>query len=256
MTTPMHQQRLAHAFVELAGSAVTDPTGLLATLASFGPRLLDSYAATVLYVSDERTGPQLTGTDEELVRLERDATEWGEGPGHDACRTGRPVQSSALGDARAQHDWPRYAPRALDLGYRRAAALPLCDGAQANETLGALILLFAADAPLPADVLALAQSLTDATGFALARNRELRESQALADQLGQALTSRVVIEQAKGVLAASLSVSMDEAFAVLRGHARSHQRRLPDLAREVVAGRLSPEIFNPSGDRARQVRER
>ncbi|MEI5098871.1 ANTAR domain-containing protein [Streptomyces sp. PmtG] len=72
----------------------------------------------------------------------------------------------------------------------------------------------------------------------LLREDDLRESRTLADQLQTALTSRLAIEQAKGILAARRSLSMDEAFTVLRGYARSHQRKLAGVAQDVVEGRL------------------
>ena len=92
--------------------------------------------------------------------------------------------------------------------------------------------------PLPAGLLELGQSLTDAAGWNLERERRLSESRTLADQLGQALTSRIVIEQAKGTLAARHSITVDEAFRILRSHARSHRRRLTEVAQEVVERRL------------------
>ncbi|MFD7816249.1 ANTAR domain-containing protein [Streptomyces sp. NPDC059785] len=241
MTTPMPQQRLAQAFVQLAGSSVTEPSdrsGLLGTLASQGPALLGSNAATVLYVPDGRSPAQLTGTDEKPLLLEQEAVERREGPAHEAYTGGRPVRDCHLESSETEQRWPQYAPRAVGLGYRRVAALPMPIGLGHQETLGALVLLRRDDDPFPADVLTLAQSLADAAGCALARHREMAESRALADQLGHALTSRVVIEQAKGVLAARLSVTVDEAFALLRRHARSKQRRLSEVAREVVDGRL------------------
>ncbi|MEU6251913.1 GAF and ANTAR domain-containing protein [Streptomyces sp. NPDC047043] len=238
MSKPVTQQRLAKAFVDLAASAVTDPsdpTGLLAALAAHGSELLDDCAAIVLYAPDDHTPPQVAGTGEELMRLARDAAHWSEGPGPEARRTGRPVPDTPLDGERAQRDWPRYAARAVQLGYGRAAALPLHVG---HNTLGALVLLGRDGTPLSPELLELGQSFTDVAGWTLERERRLNESRALADQLGQALTSRIVIEQAKGTLAARLSISVDEAFRLLRTHARSHRRRLTDVAREVVERRL------------------
>ncbi|MGQ4385061.1 ANTAR domain-containing protein [Streptomyces sp. SAS_270] len=242
MTTPFAPQRLARAFVELAGATLgepSDPSRVLATLASHGTDLLGCCAAMARYAPDGPASAQLAGTDGQLRQLERDALQWGEGPGHDAQTTGRTVPDAAIdGDHGTGRAWTRYAPRALALGYRRAAAFPMITDIGGEEATGALVLLCTSDAPLSAEVLDLAQSLTDAAAFALAQEREVRESRALAEQLGQALTSRVVIEQAKGVLAAGLSVSVDDAFARLRGHARAHRRRLPEVAQEVVDGRL------------------
>ncbi|WP_353698226.1 GAF and ANTAR domain-containing protein [Streptomyces sp. RG80] len=235
MIMPLSQQRIAQAFVDLAACGVTEPSRLLTVLADHGNGLLGDGAAIVLYAPDERAATQVAGTGEELLRLARDAVEWGEGPGPQARRTGRPVPDTALDEEPARRTWPRYTARARALGYGRAAALPLRVGA---ATPGALVLLGSGRTPLSRELLGLAQALTDAAGWALQRDRELRESRALADQLGQALTSRIVIEQAKGMLAARLSVTVDEAFQILRVHARSNRRRLTDVAGEVVRQRL------------------
>ncbi|MEU1275984.1 GAF and ANTAR domain-containing protein [Streptomyces sp. NPDC005799] len=235
MTDPVSQQRLAKAFVDLAAggasSEPSDPTGLLEALATHGTELLGDCAATVVYVPDDHAAAQVAGTGADLLRLARDAAVWGEGPGQHARRTGHPVPDTELDGERARRDWPRYTPRALELGYGRVAALPLHVGA---DTLGALVLLGRGrTAPRP-ELLELGQSLTDVAGWTLDRERRLSASRALADQLGEALTSRVIIEQAKGTLAARLSVTVDEAFRLLRSHARSHRRRLSEVAREVV----------------------
>ncbi|MFJ9116158.1 GAF and ANTAR domain-containing protein [Streptomyces sp. NPDC102394] len=238
MTKPVSQQRLAKAFVELAASPVAEPadlTGLLWALAEHGTELFGDCAANVLYFPDGQASAQVAGTGEELIDLARDAVDWDEGPGPEARRTGRPVPDTDLDGDRARRDWPRYARRARELGYGRAAAVPLRVGA---DTRGALALLGPGPTPLRPELLELGQSLTDVVGWTLDRERRLAESRALADQLGQALTSRIVIEQAKGTLAASLSISVDEAFQLLRSHARSHRRRLTDVAQDVVDRRL------------------
>ncbi|MBK3644445.1 GAF and ANTAR domain-containing protein [Streptomyces sp. MBT33] len=238
MTKSVSQRRLARAFVELAASPVADPadpTGLLRALAEHGTELFDDCAAIVLYCPDGRGPAQVTGTDESLMELAREAVAWDEGPGTEARSTGTPVPDTDLSGDRARRDWPRYARRARELGYGRAAAVPLHVGA---DTPGALVLLGPGGTALPAELLELGQSLTDVVGWTLDRERRLAESRALADQLGQALTTRIVIEQAKGTLAASLSISVDEAFHLLRSHARSRRRRLTDVAQDVVDRRL------------------
>lgn len=235
MTMPLPQQRIAQAFVDLAACGVTEPSRLLTVLADHGNGLLGDCAAIVLYTPDECSPTQVACTGEELMRLAHDAVTWGEGPGPQAHCTGLPIPDTALDDARTRRAWPRYTARAQALGYGRAAALPLRVG---DATPGALVLLGPGRTPLSRELLELAQALADAAGWALRRDGELRESRALADQLGQALTSRVVIEQAKGMLAARLSVTVDEAFQIMRAHARSNRRRLTDVAGEVVHLRL------------------
>ncbi|WP_405737767.1 GAF and ANTAR domain-containing protein [Streptomyces sp. NBC_00028] len=224
-------RRIAQAFVDLAACGVDEPSRLLAVLAAHGNGLLGDCAAVTLYAPDAHAPVEVAGTGEELMRLAREAVEWGEGPGPRAWHTGRPVPDTALDADQARCDWPRYTARARELGYGRVAALPLYVGA---DTLGALVLLGRGPAPLSPGLLELGQALTDAAGWALEHDRQLRASRALADQLGYALNSRVVIEQAKGMLAARLSVPVDEAFHILRAHARSHRRRLAEVAGEVV----------------------
>jgi hypothetical protein len=229
---------LARAFVDLAASPVTevsDPTGLLAALAAHGTQLLGECSAVVLCALDEHGPAGVTAVGEDLTLLANQAAGWGEGPGSESRRTGRPIPDTALDGDRAKRDWPRYSARALELGFGRVAALPLRVG---PDTLGALVLLGPGSTPLPAELLALGQALSDAAGWALERDRRLRETRVLAGQLEHALTSRIIIEQAKGTLAARHSISVDEAFRILRSHARSHRRRLTEVASEVVERRL------------------
>ncbi|MET7575584.1 ANTAR domain-containing protein [Streptomyces sp. NPDC005492] len=91
----------------------------------------------------------------------------------------------------------------------------------------------------------LGRSLADFTAVILERSREADRSRTLTAQLEHALTSRVVIEQAKGVLATRRAMTPDEAFDRLRKHARSRQRPLRDVAGEVVAGYADPELTDP-----------
>ena len=64
------------------------------------------------------------------------------------------------------------------------------------------------------------------------------EQQRISEQLQQALVSRLVIEQAKGMIAAQRQTSVDEAFLILRRHARDHHARLREIADAVVSGGL------------------
>jgi AmiR/NasT family two-component response regulator len=71
------------------------------------------------------------------------------------------------------------------------------------------------------------------------------EAQLVNEQLNEALTSRIVIEQAKGVLAERLGLEMGDAFATLRGYARSHNQRLADVSRSVIDGSLTAAALTP-----------
>ncbi|MER7397497.1 ANTAR domain-containing protein [Streptomyces sp. NPDC000151] len=237
MTTPA--QQIADVFVELSGGTAgtrLEVPELLATLARCSPGLLGVRAAGAEAAADDRAEPQVAGSEDGAQLLKQEALKWREGPGTDSRRSGRPLSGIAFDGPPARQRWPRYAPRALELGYARAAAFPLRTG---ERSVGALVLLgSAADDPVSEEAATLAQSLADFTALILMRDHELHASRTLSAQLEFALNSRVIIEQAKGVLATRHSLTMDGAFALLRGHARAHRRLLSDVAHDVVAGRL------------------
>jgi AmiR/NasT family two-component response regulator len=102
-----------------------------------------------------------------------------------------------------------------------------------SQVIGSLN-LFQDPGGLRGSELRLAQALADAATIGILQQRSVHRGEAVAGQLQQALTSRIVIEQAKGVLAERLKISADDAFEVLRGVARSRNRLLSDLARETA----------------------
>ncbi|MFE0174705.1 ANTAR domain-containing protein [Streptomyces sp. NPDC059002] len=248
MTT---EQRLADVFVALAGGPAAgspqDPTDLLGTLsilAHHSPPLLGVRAAAVVFVPGGREAPQVVSSDTRVYRMEYAAVGHREGPAHDCHHGDRRPAPVPLDSPQARGRWPHYAPRAVALGYTHVAALPL-RGHTRNS--GALVLLSSGHrSGFSPGVLALGQSMADFTAVTLERAQEADHSRTLAAQLEQALTSRVVIEQAKGMIAARRSLSLNDAFDLLRRHARSHRRLLSDVAREVVEGRADPEL---SGER-------
>jgi GAF domain-containing protein len=95
------------------------------------------------------------------------------------------------------------------------------------------------DPPIRAQDLPIAQSLADAATIAILQDRLARGRDILNQQLQTALTSRVIVEQAKGALSRHLNVTTDAAFEVLRSRSRNTRRRLSDLAEEVARGELS-----------------
>ena len=72
------------------------------------------------------------------------------------------------------------------------------------------------------------------------------EAQRLNEQLSNALTSRIVIEQAKGVIAERAGVSLAEAFSRLRSYARNHNLRLTDVAQAAIVGTLDSLAWTPA----------
>ncbi|MFD0412910.1 ANTAR domain-containing protein [Streptomyces sp. NPDC127108] len=236
MTTP--RQHLADIFVELAGGTPDmplDPAVLLAALAAHSSELVGARACGVLCDLPGAESGEVYASEAGAKELLLDAHKRGQGPGPHCRETGKPVPRTDLRSPIARHRWPHYVPRALALGYTEVAARPLRGREQA---IGALVLFGSEEAPLTDEALVFGQSLADIVAIALLRELELSRSRTLADQLEHALTSRLIIEQAKGVLAAQQSLAMDESFAILRGHARARQRKLTEVAREVVEGRL------------------
>ncbi|MGP2439200.1 ANTAR domain-containing response regulator [Streptomyces sp. JW3] len=237
------EQRLADAFLALAGGTEAGPLDVsrtLTALAHRAPALLGVRAAAVVF---EPAGPApalVAGSDPEVSRLEQDAVDWREGPGLECRRvSGLRPAPEALDSEVGRRRWPRYAARATRLGHTHVLALPLRTRPAAG---GALVLLTDAPRSLTPDAVALGTSLADFTAVTLERAREADRSRTLTSQLEQALTGRVVIEQAKGVLGTLLGLSPDDAFDILRKHARTRRRSVRDVAREVVEGHADPEL--------------
>ena len=176
----------------------------------------------------------MASTSEAIELVELFQVQNQEGPSLDCYDTGQPVMADEL--AAAVDRWPRFAPFALDAGFGATHALPL---RLRGRVLGALNLFRAEPGRLrPADVMA-GQALADVATIALLQSHAIREAHVVADQLQQALQSRVAIEQAKGMLAEHAGVGMSEAFSRLRTHARDHRRPLAQVADDVVRGRLN-----------------
>jgi hypothetical protein len=90
-----------------------------------------------------------------------------------------------------------------------------------------------------AEAIAAAQAMADVATIAILQHRATLEAQVINEQLNYALTSRIVIEQAKGMVAEREGLNMEQAFTTLRNHARNHNLRLVDVARDVIDGTLA-----------------
>ncbi|MDX6358348.1 MAG: hypothetical protein QOH37_1402 [Nocardioidaceae bacterium] len=163
-----------------------------------------------------------------------------EGPCLDCFATGQPVVNADLVSAVAQ--WPTFAPRALELGYRSVHAFPM---RLREHTIGALNLFGTSGVLFDASEVRVVQSLADVATIAILQEGKISRAEALTEQLQGALNSRIIIEQAKGAVSALAGVAPDEAFELMRRHARSSNRRLVDVAQAVLA---SPKAeFPPAG---------
>lgn len=233
-------QRLAKVFVEVADTLV-DEFDLLEFLHLLADRTagLTQASAVGLLLADQRGSLEfMAGSDENVKLLELFQIQNQQGPCLDAFRTARPVINADLRAASAR--WPRFAPRAAAAGFRSVHAFPL---RLRSQVIGALN-LFGTDAGVfdDADV-QVVQAVADVATIGLLQERTIRRREVLTEQLQGALNSRIVIEQAKGVIAQSHGVSVDEAFARMRRYARSNHRRLSEVAHIVVAAPGSiPEL--------------
>lgn len=240
------EQRLAATFVDLADSLVEDfdVVDLMMLLAERCVELLDAGAAGLLLADGRGALCLVAATSEALETVELFQIQNDEGPCRDCFHAGLPVSVRDLADEGGR--WPRFAPVATAAGFRAAHALPL---RLRGQVLGALNLFRTEPVALSRADLATAQAFADVATIAVLQSRAVHDSQLVADQLQEALQSRVVIEQAKGVVAQALGLEMDQAFARLRRHARGSERRLADVAQDVVDGVLAPRDLRGSAVR-------
>lgn len=229
------EQLLASTFVSLADTLVADfdVIDFLHTLAIRSVELLNVDAAGIM-LADQRGGLHVMASSTEEARLlELYELQNNEGPCLDCFQTGRPVARDDLPAMRAS--WPAFTEQLQGLGFHSAQALPM---RLREETIGALNLFRLEPGQLsPAD-LSIGQAMADVATVGLIQERAIAASEQLATQLQTALSSRVQLEQAKGVLAQRAGLRMDEAFQVMRAYARSHNRRLSDVAARIIDGTL------------------
>jgi GAF domain-containing protein len=231
------EERLSAAFVELADTLVGDfdVIHFLHVLVDHCVGLLDISAAGVLLAAPPpgRMVLDAAASNERTRALEADGVDWGEGPCHTCYRTGQALSEVHFGAPAVRRRWPRFTRRARELGFTSAAAVPL---RLRLQVIGALNLYSDHPRPLTESDLRLAQALADTATIGLLQQRANHANSVLNLQLHQALTSRIVIEQAKGMLAQQWNVSVDDAFDQLRAYARHHQRLLTQVARSVLDG--------------------
>ncbi|PZG22613.1 transcriptional regulator [Micromonospora craterilacus] len=229
----MAEIQLSDVFVELADTLVDDfdVIEFLHVLADRCVQLLGVSAAGLL-VTDQQDNLQVVAASSEGTRLlELFQLQTDQGPGVDCFRTGQPV--SVIDLRTAGHRWPRFTAAAAEVGFAAIHALPM---RLRSEVIGALNLFDTHPGALDEGKVRIGQALADVATIGLLQQRAIQHRDILAEQLQAALNSRVLIEQAKGVLAERLQVDVGEAFALLRNGARSHNRRLSDLAQAIIDG--------------------
>jgi transcriptional regulator with GAF, ATPase, and Fis domain len=229
------EQRLVEVFVELADTLVEefDVVDFLQTLTERCVELVDTDAAGLM-LDDQRGNLQVVAyTDESARLLELFELQKTEGPCLDCFATGQVIANVDLADAGTR--WPVFAEAAREVGYAVSHALPL---RLRRQVVGALNLFTVAPVRLTDAHLSVVQGLADIATIGLLHERAIQDQVVLAEQLRTALHSRIVIEQAKGMLSARGGTSVGQAFQLMRTHARRTGVALTTVAEAVVTQEL------------------
>jgi GAF domain-containing protein len=248
------EQLLSRAFVGLADTLVDDYDiiDLLDRLVGYSVELLTADAAGILLVDSQQALQVVASSHEdanvmELLQLQSD-----QGPCMECFSTGEAVSVPDLTDVGGR--WPVFVAAVAERGvYRSVHALPL---RLRGETIGTMNLFHGQSGVLPAADLVLGQALADVATIGILSERAIRSREVVAEQLQTALNHRMIIEQAKGVLAHQGNLTMAAAFDRLRRYARNHNARLSEVARKVVETDLAAEVLDAPTVRSQAADQR
>jgi GAF domain-containing protein len=237
MVAETRERRLVDTFVTLADTLVAgyDVVDLLQTLVEACAELLDASAAGLMLADARGDLAVMASTSERSRLVEIMQLRYGHGPCVEAFTTGLVVEVDDLEAPSAR--WPEFRDEALSQGFRSVHAIPL---RLRGSVIGTLNLFRNEPGLLTPEDASAAQGLADVATIGILHERTLRENNVAKEQLQHALDSRVVIEQAKGVIAQTRNVDMDQAFRILRAYARNNNLNLHDVAERVVARTVTP----------------
>lgn len=221
--------------VELADNLVDnfDVIDVLTFLCDRCVQAVDMDAAGVMLESPGGELQYIASSSDSMRVLELFQIQTDEGPCIDSVRGSKAIINRELRES--DNRWPRFSPKAMELGFQSVHCLPM---RLRGKSIGALNLFRADVGYLSDEDVLVVQGLADVATIAILQHRSSLDASTLNGQLSQALNSRIIIEQAKGIIAESLKCDMDQAFARLRTHARNHNLGLTDVARGVVAGSI------------------
>ncbi|WP_295101375.1 GAF and ANTAR domain-containing protein [uncultured Microbacterium sp.] len=231
MTAPTREARLLELFATLADTMVDDydVVDLLQTLVDACQELLDASDAGILLADPAGDLELVASTSEatelvEVIQLGAEA-----GPCIECFVTGTAVSVPDI--AAGSGKWPVFRQAALENGFAAIEAIPM---RLRDTTIGTLNLLRSDTGSPPAEDLSAARAFADVATIGILHERSLREQESLSSQLQTALNSRVMIEQAKGVVSFTAGVSIPDAFTLMRTFARDHGLRLSEVAERIV----------------------
>ena len=238
-----NQQRLVETLVALADTLVDDydVIDFMQTLAERSVELLDVSAAGIMLADADHRLRHAACSSEQMRLVELLELQLEEGPCFDAFRHQSAVRSDTAEDA--ANRWPRFAPHARDGGFVAVSAVPL---RLRGEAVGALNLFSSLAGALDDDDLVVAQAMADIATIGILQERLIHDQSVLTAQLETALQSRVIIEQAKGIVAERDRINVDDAFVRIRRFSRNTNRLLSDTARGIVDGTLVAELVRDS----------
>lgn len=239
---PASDQAVRATFVELADTLVAefDVIEFLENLAHRTAELLGVDATGVLLADLGGRLNAVAASEDRAHLLELFQLQSSEGPCLQCYRQGTPVSVPDL--ATVEQRWPQFAPAARRAGYRAVHALPM---RLRNDVIGAVNLFGETPGALAEPALELGQALADIATIGILHERAVRRHEVIAEQLQTALDSRVLIEQAKGVLAERLGVGVSDAFTMLREQARRTNTLLSALAGAVLDGKVAVDTWRP-----------
>ncbi len=235
------QTLFARTLVELADTLVADfdVVELLTRLADRCVDVLDVAAAGLMLAGPDGNLRVMASSSEAMRVLELFELQSEEGPCLDCYRSGQAVMNHDLASLNSL--WPRFVAEALAAGFHSVTALPM---RLRGTVIGALNLFHVEAGEMQTGDVEAAQALADVATIAILQHRATLEAQVVNQQLQNALNSRIVIEQAKGMVAERERLSMEQAFSALRNHARNHNLRLVDVAEAVIVGSLAASALD------------
>lgn len=234
------ERDIIQAFVDLSNELVGDydVVEVLSRLTANCAQVLDVASAGLLLADGQGVLHLVASSSERTSHLEILQLQREEGPCLDCFREGEPVVAPDLETIGER--WPQFHEAARETGFASVHALPM---RLHDSVLGTLGLFGEASGRLEEDDLALAQALVHVASVAIVNEKVAADRETVNQQLQRALSSRIVVEQAKGVLAHTGGLDMESAFAVLRRYARDHQLGLTEVATRVTRRELPGETL-------------
>jgi hypothetical protein len=226
------ESRLAESLIALADDLGTDEVSYRQRVVHHLAELVAPADVGLLSLSDSGHLTEITAQTWRMQHLLRIEARVHEGPCSSSHGSGRRVRADL--DA-ADWRWPRFAPEARGAGFTSATALPMTHN---DDSLGAVsILAMGLRTDRDPDI-DMAAAFVEAATIGIVQRRAYRSAARRAAWLQDALDSRVLIEQAKGMLSAQVHTTPDVAYDIMHAYARDHGRRLQDVAEATIRGEL------------------